>query len=209
MCQVRHRHQHPLKLVYLGTAADYTILTRERYSTVPEASITGTSVSPYRCDFHYWLWRCWTWGQFFQQPRTTGKAFAASYGGPVAALTVAVLISRTATLPPNRRRQDQLGRRRRRQTLDGRRVHLNVSATRLLLQLWRRLTLCSSRRREPYGQRTSSGRSLNVERCGCRPDLVGVLWSLRYVYYWLLKWSNFLAQTACSPDGDDICPHDR
>jgi hypothetical protein len=32
-------------------------------------------------------------GDSFQQPRTTGKAFAASYGGPVVHWTVAVLIS--------------------------------------------------------------------------------------------------------------------
>jgi hypothetical protein len=49
---------------------------------------------PYRCDYNTGFGRCWTWGQFSTASQFTGKAFAASYGGPVAAaLTVAVLMA--------------------------------------------------------------------------------------------------------------------
>jgi hypothetical protein len=79
--------------VYLGSAADYTILTKSGISTVPFSPITGNiGVSPIAATaitgFDLSLD---AGGQFSTASQITGRAFGASYGGATAtALTIAV-----------------------------------------------------------------------------------------------------------------------
>jgi hypothetical protein len=96
MCQARHRHSSThSKLFYLGTAADYTILTKSgilhRAGSIHHRHI---GVSPIAATTILALAGAGPGDKFSTAFAIYGKAFAASYGGPVAAaLTVAVLMA--------------------------------------------------------------------------------------------------------------------
>jgi hypothetical protein len=107
---------------------DYTILTKSGISTVPRSiHHRQLGVSPIM-RLQLLALAVLDQGTGFQQPRQFGQAFAASYGGPVAAaLTVAVLIlsrvqRRYRACQPDVARINR--GRRRRQRHDDRRVHL-------------------------------------------------------------------------------------